>query len=90
MLIRRDGLMANPYPSAPNDFEKLLSARTASPQAGYDMNPLQQREAMQKAHLERQKSELLDTAVGASRKGDEWTARSWLQLEKGKEAEWRL
>ncbi|KAF5022761.1 hypothetical protein F66182_5176 [Fusarium sp. NRRL 66182] len=63
MLIRRDGLMANPYPAAYN-FEKLLSAKTAPAMAGYTLNPIQQQEAMQKERVERQKIELLDKASG--------------------------
>ncbi|KAK0610468.1 hypothetical protein B0T17DRAFT_620944 [Bombardia bombarda] len=61
MLIRRDGLIAQPYPIAHN-FEKLLSARQAPPAASYTMNPLQQRETMQKEHFERKRSELLAKA----------------------------
>jgi hypothetical protein len=78
MLIRRDGLMANPYPTGHN-FEKLLSARNAKPTPGYAMNPLQQREAMHKAHVEKQKAELLNKVVGSG-KLDEWTAKTWLAL----------
>lgn len=39
MLIRRDGLVSNPYPQA-QDFEKLLSAKTAPPFAGYAVSPI--------------------------------------------------
>lgn len=81
MLIRRDGLMANPYPTGHN-FEKLLSARNAKPTPGYSMNPLQQREAMQKAQVEKQKAELLTKVVGTG-KLDEWTAKTWLALPTG-------
>lgn len=80
MLIRRDGLMANPYPTSHN-FEKLLSARVAPPSAGYSMNPLQQREAMHRERVERQKAELLTKAMGTSGKVDEWTANTWLHLQ---------
>ena len=79
MLIRRDGLMATPYPMAHN-FEKLLSARSAPPQAGYTLNPFQQREAMQKEMADRQKADLLRKAMSTG-KIDEWTANSWLALQ---------
>jgi hypothetical protein len=56
MFIRRDGLMAAPYPQA-NDFEKLLSARMlADPQVGLDTK---QREAIQRQMHEQRKAELL-------------------------------
>ncbi|KAJ4255036.1 hypothetical protein NW762_009840 [Fusarium torreyae] len=63
MLIRRDGLMASPYPGSYN-FEKLLSAKTAPAMAGYTLNPIQQQEAMQKERVERHKAELLSKASG--------------------------
>lgn len=68
--------MANPYPSA-TDFEKLLSARTAPPAAGYTMNPIQQREAMLKNATEKEKAELLAKAVGSS---DERIVDGWLRI----------
>ena len=80
MLIRRDGLLANPYPQA-EDFEKLLSAKTAPPSVGYAMNPIQQREAMQRETIQRQTAELVSKAMGTSGKIDEWTAKTWLQLQ---------
>lgn len=64
MLIRRDGLMANPYPASYN-FEKLLSSKTAPAMAGYSLNPIQQHEAMQKERAEKQKTELLSKARGS-------------------------
>lgn len=79
MLIRRDGLMATPYPTGPN-FEKLLSARIQPPSAGYKMNPIQQREAMQKELVERQKAELLSKAMGPSGQIDPTTANYFLHL----------
>ena len=82
MLIRRDGLMANPYPMAHN-FEKLLSARSAPPSAGYSMNPIQQREAMHKEQVEREKTELLTKAMGSLDKLDETVADGFLHLKSG-------
>ncbi|KAK7428685.1 hypothetical protein QQZ08_004779 [Neonectria magnoliae] len=79
MLIRRDGLMANPYPMAHN-FEKLLSARAAPPSAGYTMNPIQQREAMQKAQFDKDRTDLLIKAMGTSGQLDEKTVDNWLQV----------
>ena len=60
--------------------------RNAPPQAGYAMNPLQQREAMHKEQMDRQKAELLRKAMGTSGKVDEWTAKTWLQLQNGSAA----
>ena len=80
MLIRRDGLMAQPYPMAHN-FEKLLSsARVAPPTEGYAMNPLQQREAMQKEQLEQRKAELLAKASGDSNASGQWVAKNMLAV----------
>jgi len=79
MLIRRDGLMAQPYPMAHN-FERLLSARTAPPTLGYSMNPLQQREAMQEEYREQRKAELLATASGDSGSSGEWVAKNMLAV----------
>ncbi|KAK3936900.1 hypothetical protein QBC46DRAFT_461206 [Diplogelasinospora grovesii] len=83
MLIRRDGLMAQPYPMAHN-FEKLLSARMAPPTAGYAMNPLQQREAMQKEDFEKRRSELLNkatgTATGSTGESVKLVAQKWLTV----------
>ena len=80
MLIRRDGLMAQPYPMAHN-FEKLLStARVAPPTAGYTMNPLQQREAMHKEHVEQRKAELLAKASGDSSPSGVWVAKKMLAV----------
>ncbi|KUI58198.1 White-opaque regulator 1 [Cytospora mali] len=59
MLIRRDGLMAEPYPMAHN-FVRLLSARYVPPTTGSTMSPLHQREAMpDKQQPEGNKKELL-------------------------------
>ncbi|KAH7154842.1 hypothetical protein B0J13DRAFT_210924 [Dactylonectria estremocensis] len=79
MLIRRDGLMANPYPMAHN-FEKLMSARSAPPTQGYSMNPIQQREAMQKAQLEREKTDLIIKAMGSDGQLDKKAVATWLQV----------
>ncbi|KAF4951541.1 hypothetical protein FSARC_12889 [Fusarium sarcochroum] len=78
MLIRRDGLMASPYPGSYN-FEKLLSAKTAPAMAGYTLNPIQQQEAMQKERIERHKAELLSKASGTLHH-DERVADGLLQL----------
>lgn len=80
MLIRRDGLVSNPYPQA-QDFEKLLSARMATPSAAFPVSPILQREAMQKETMQRQTAELVSKAMGTSGKVDEWTAKAWLQLQ---------
>ncbi|KAM0205960.1 hypothetical protein ACHAPQ_001858 [Fusarium lateritium] len=79
MLIRRDGLMASPYPGSYN-FEKLLSSKTAPAMAGYSLNPIQQHEAMQKERINRQKNELLSKARGTM-SPDEMVANRMLQLQ---------
>lgn len=80
MLIRRDGLMAQPYPDAHN-FEKILSsARHAPPAMGQSLNPTQQWEAMQKNYAENGKAELLARAVAKTGKSGEWVAQKWLQI----------
>jgi hypothetical protein len=78
MLIRRDGLMANPYPGAYN-FEKLLSSKTAPAMAGYTLNPIQQHDAMQKERVHYQKHDLLSKARG-SLNNEERVAQGLLQL----------
>lgn len=78
-MIHRDGLMASPYGSAQN-FEKILNARNAPPSAGYSLNPLQQREAMQKTVFEQRRSELLAKASGQSGPSTQWVARNWLTV----------
>jgi hypothetical protein len=77
MLIRRDGLMANPYPTAHN-FEKLLSARQAAPAAGYTLNPLQQREAMQMEDIEKRRKELIAKATESAGEEVKKVAKKWL------------
>jgi hypothetical protein len=79
MLIRRDGLLAQPYPMAEN-FMKLLSAQSPPPTAGYSMNPIQQREAMQREYVEARMSELLTKATGKSGPSGEWVAQKWLAV----------
>jgi hypothetical protein len=79
MMIRRDGLMAAPYGSAQN-FEMLLSARNAPPSAGYAMNPLQQREAMQKESFEQRRADLLAKAAGKAGPSTQWVAQNWLTV----------
>lgn len=70
MLIRRDGLMASPYPMAHN-FEKLLSARTAPPTAGRTLSPIQQQEVIHIGHVENQKAQALNKALGTPGQIDE-------------------
>ncbi|KAI0012366.1 hypothetical protein F4779DRAFT_62333 [Xylariaceae sp. FL0662B] len=80
MFIRRDGLLASPYGAA-HDFEKLASARTALPAAvGYSMNPLQQREALQKEQFENFRTELIAKAAGDAGEGTQWVAQKWLTV----------
>lgn len=45
------------------------------------MSPAQQREAAQRETIQRQTAELVSKAMGTSGKVDEWTARTWLQLQ---------
>ncbi|KAH9890876.1 hypothetical protein F4778DRAFT_796376 [Xylariomycetidae sp. FL2044] len=93
MLIRRDGLMALPYGAAHN-FEQLIAARNApSVVPGYALNPLQQREAMQKEQFDKGRAELIAKATGQSlsstsssatgrgnsnNKDTQWVAKQWL------------
>lgn len=79
MLIRRDGLMAQPYPVSQN-FMKLMSARCAPPTNGYALNPLQQREAMLKEQFESKRTELLQKASNNAGPGVEYVAKSWLSV----------
>ncbi|KAK3989668.1 hypothetical protein QBC44DRAFT_358970 [Cladorrhinum sp. PSN332] len=68
MLIRRDGLLAKPYPMA-HDFQRLLGAAREGPPllSGYQLNPLQQREVMVREEKERGKDELLKKAAGGAK-----------------------
>ncbi|KAK0611123.1 hypothetical protein B0T14DRAFT_571044 [Immersiella caudata] len=79
MLIRRDGLMANPYQVGKN-FEKLLSARHAAPTPGYALNPLQQREAMHKEDVDKRRAELIARATGAAGEEVRRVAKKWLTM----------
>jgi hypothetical protein len=81
MLIRRDGMMVQPYAMSHN-FEKLLSdARRAAPTAGYAMNPLQQREAMQKQTYEQTRIELITRVTGAGvEESAQTVAKKWLSV----------
>ncbi|KAK1753478.1 hypothetical protein QBC47DRAFT_303598 [Echria macrotheca] len=79
MLIRRDGLMAQPYPMAHN-FQKLVSARQMAPTPGFTMNPLQQREAMQQQEIGKQRSELIAKAAGAADESVRAVAKKWLSV----------
>lgn len=79
MLIRRDGLMAQPYPVSQN-FVQLMSARCAPPTNGYTLNPLQQREAMIKEQFESKRTELLAKASNNAGPGVEYVAKSWLSV----------
>lgn len=81
MLIRRDGLLANPYPMA-HDFEKLLSsARRAPPVSeGSTMNPLLQMEAIQRQQFEQGRGELLAKAAGAAGEEVRHVAQKWLSV----------
>ncbi|KAI0023492.1 hypothetical protein F4780DRAFT_776904 [Xylariomycetidae sp. FL0641] len=84
MLIRRDGLMASPYGTG-TDLEKILRARDeAPPTAGYALNPLQQREAMQKQQFEQDRAALIARAAGGldgkASKNTQWVAQRWLTV----------
>lgn len=80
MLIRRDGLMAQPYPMAHN-FELLLSsARHEAPAPGYALNPLQQREAMQQEDLEKRRAELLANVTGQANESAVYVAKKMLSV----------
>ncbi|RDA82853.1 hypothetical protein CP532_0951 [Ophiocordyceps camponoti-leonardi (nom. inval.)] len=80
MLIQRDGLVSTPYPHA-QDFEKLLSSKVAASTASKSRNQTQEREAKQRETIRRQTAELVSKAMGTSGKVDEWTAKTWLQLQ---------
>lgn len=70
MMIRRDGLLAKPYPMA-QDLLKLVSASQAPPVlSGYSLNPLQQREAMLQEQVERGRDELVAMATGGATEDD--------------------
>ncbi|KLU84583.1 hypothetical protein MAPG_03623 [Magnaporthiopsis poae ATCC 64411] len=80
MLIRRDGLVAQPYPNASNVEQLLSSARLAPPTSGYAMNPLQQREAMQKRQFEDTRADILTKATAAAGQSGQWLAQKMLAV----------
>ncbi|KAJ4421511.1 hypothetical protein N0V85_000161 [Neurospora sp. IMI 360204] len=93
MFIRRDGLMAQPYPNA-QDFQHLLSSARNSPPIlpGYSLNPIQERERIQMEFMELKKKELLAKATGAAGKEgryDETTNKSGRMGNKGDSEERR-
>lgn len=75
MLIRRDGLMAQPYPMAHN-FEMILSRTQAAPIAGY----LQQREVTQLEDVEKDRADLIAKATAAAGKSVTLVAKKWLSV----------
>jgi hypothetical protein len=79
MLIRRDGLLASPFPMA-HDIVKLMSTKYPSSNGSVNLNPIQQHEAMKKEMAEKQQAELLAQAVGSAGKNVEWVARGWLTV----------
>lgn len=74
-------MMVQPYAMSHN-FEKLLSdARRAAPTAGYAMNPLQQREAMQKEAYEQTRIELITRVTGPGvEESAQTVAKKWLSV----------
>lgn len=81
MLIRRDGLMSQPYIG--HNFVKLMGEpANIPPSSGYAMNPLQQREAMQRAYTEKQKVDLVAKASGGISSSDavKSVAQKWLTV----------
>lgn len=77
MLIRRDGLMAAPNPSAYN-FEKMLSRKILPPTMMAAKAP---HEAMQKEFANYQVKDLIDRSVDAPGQVDDATARAWLNFQ---------
>jgi hypothetical protein len=71
MHIRRDNLLAKPYPIAHN-FEKVLSTHTlhSGSSAEHATDPLKQMEALRKGFIDQKKAELLTMATGKA-------GRSW-------------
>ena len=69
MLIRRDGLMNEPYPMA-HDFVKLMSARylptAAGSSAGSSATPAPPRDAASKKQFEGNQKELLPKAPSSA------------------------
>ena len=66
MHIRRDNLLAKPYPVAHN-FERYLSTRAAyesTSSSEYPMDPFKQMEAMRKGFVDQKRAEMLSEAGG--------------------------
>lgn len=81
MLIRRDGLVASPYPdTSGQNFAKILSTRLAPASKGYDLNPLQQREAMQREQVDKNKAELIAKTTGTAGESGQSVAQKWLTV----------
>lgn len=66
MLIRRDGLMAKPYPTGPN-FEKLLSGKNAAA----PVDPARLQQAIQLEQMQRRKQEIAKE-VGSGSNIEDW------------------
>ena len=77
MLIRRDGLLAAPYPMAYN-FEKLLSAGCGPPTAGLNMGLFQQHGRVQNGHLEQRKEETTKKTLARKNERTDWGTGKWL------------
>ena len=77
MLIRRDGLLAAPYPMAYN-FEKLLSAGCGPPTAGFNMNPLQQRGRVRNDYVDQKKEEIMKKPLACKDQQPNWVSKKWL------------
>ncbi|KAG7147710.1 hypothetical protein HYQ46_003430 [Verticillium longisporum] len=56
------------------------SAEMVSWPIRYEMNPLQQREAMQREQAEKKKAELLAKATGTAGQSGQWVAQNWLRM----------
>jgi hypothetical protein len=74
MLIRRDGLMAKPYPTGPN-FEKLLSS--ASSRAG-SMDRAQLEQYLRSEQMKQRRAEVAAEGKKSS-VVDQWMGRPQLQ-----------
>lgn len=64
MHIRRDGLLAKPYPIG-HSFEKILSSKLPQQSSEYPLDPWQQMDALRKEFVEQKRAELLSKAAGA-------------------------
>ncbi|CAI4215658.1 unnamed protein product [Parascedosporium putredinis] len=63
MHIRRDGLLAKPYPIG-HSFEKILSSKLPQQSGEYPLDPWQQMDALRKEFVEQKRAELLSKAAG--------------------------